>query len=199
MAITINGSGTVTGISVGGLPDGTITSTEIADGTITNADINASAGIAGSKVDGSFGKVLQVVHSTLRTAVDDTTTTTYAEVNSAYRVTITPASSSNTIWLQFQGQFGLDAGVYQGMQFMRSTDSGSNWISIHPATSHGETHRNSGSGYLQQSATLSFTDSPNTASSVMYTMFFNRHAGTSTCRVNDNGIGSRLTVMEIGA
>jgi hypothetical protein len=36
MAITINGSG--------------ITSSEIADGTITNADINASAGIVGSKL-----------------------------------------------------------------------------------------------------------------------------------------------------
>jgi len=64
MAITINGSG--------------ITSSEIADGTITNADINASAGIAGSKltdiktVNGDSligsgdltvggGKVLQVV------------------------------------------------------------------------------------------------------------------------------------------
>ena len=69
MAIVINGSGTITGISTGGLPDGivddgtlatsAVTSTKIADGTITNADINASAAIAGSKVDGSFGKVLQ--------------------------------------------------------------------------------------------------------------------------------------------
>jgi hypothetical protein len=45
MAITISGSG--------------ITSSEIADGTITNADINASAGIVGSKL--SSGAVLQVV------------------------------------------------------------------------------------------------------------------------------------------
>jgi|18_taG_2_1085343.scaffolds.fasta_scaffold06683_5 hypothetical protein len=182
MAITISGSG--------------ITSANIADDTIVNSDINSSAAIASSKLSGT-GKVLQVVHSTLRTAVDDTTTTTYAEIHTQYRVTITPTSSSSTIWLQFQGQFGLQSDVQQGMRFMRSTDSGSNWTSIHPATSQGETHRNSGSGYLQQSATLSFLDSPNTTSSVMYTMYFNRHAGSSTCRVNDNGMGSRLTAMEI--
>jgi hypothetical protein len=62
MAITINGSGTITGISTGGLPDGivddgtlatsAVTSTKILDGTILNADINASAAIAGSKLSG---------------------------------------------------------------------------------------------------------------------------------------------------
>ena len=72
MAIVINGSGTVTGLSVGGLPDGTVdTDTlasssvteaklatdsvvtgKIADGTIANADINSSAAIAASKVNG---------------------------------------------------------------------------------------------------------------------------------------------------
>jgi len=59
MAIVINGSGTVTGLAVGGLPDGTVDSGtlatdsvvtgKIADGAILNADINASAAIAGSK------------------------------------------------------------------------------------------------------------------------------------------------------
>ena len=70
MAIVINGSGTVTGLSVGGLPDGTVDADtlasnavteakiasnavvtgKIADGTIANADINSSAAIAGSKL-----------------------------------------------------------------------------------------------------------------------------------------------------
>ena len=40
MAIVINGSGTVTGLAVGGLPDGTVDSDTIATGTIVNADIN---------------------------------------------------------------------------------------------------------------------------------------------------------------
>jgi len=56
MAITISGSG--------------ITSANIADGTITNADINASAGIDGSKLSGlSFGASLtsnqDIAHNTV--------------------------------------------------------------------------------------------------------------------------------------
>ena len=60
MAIVINGSGTVTGLAVGGLPDGTVdagtlatdsvVTGKIADGTIANVDINASAAITGSKI-----------------------------------------------------------------------------------------------------------------------------------------------------
>ena len=55
MAIVINGSGTVTGLAVGGLPDGTVdsgtlatdsvTSAKITDGTIVNADIASGSTI----------------------------------------------------------------------------------------------------------------------------------------------------------
>ena len=53
MAIVINGSGTVTGLSVGGLPDGTVdndtlasnavTTAKIVTGTIVDADISSSS------------------------------------------------------------------------------------------------------------------------------------------------------------
>ena len=66
MPITINGSGTVTGITAGGLPDGVITtddiaadavtSAKIASGAIVNADVNASAAIADSKLTGTTCK-----------------------------------------------------------------------------------------------------------------------------------------------
>ena len=52
MPITINGSGTVTGISAGGLPDGVITTDDIAAGAVTDAKVNASAAIADSKLTG---------------------------------------------------------------------------------------------------------------------------------------------------
>ena len=45
MSIVINGSGTVTGLAVGGLPDGTVDSDTIATGTIVDADV---ANVAGS-------------------------------------------------------------------------------------------------------------------------------------------------------
>ena len=50
----LNDAGNVVGL--GGAPDdGSITSAKIADGAIVNADINASAAIAGSKISPNFG------------------------------------------------------------------------------------------------------------------------------------------------
>jgi hypothetical protein len=53
------------------IADSIITSAKIVDGTIVNADINASAGIVSSKLSGT-GKVLQVV----QTVKTDTFTST---------------------------------------------------------------------------------------------------------------------------
>ena len=47
MAIQINGNGTITGISVGGLPDGIVDTDMIANNAVTNAK---ATGIAGGKV-----------------------------------------------------------------------------------------------------------------------------------------------------
>ena len=44
MAITIDGSGTITGISAGGLPDGSVTAADIASGVIPAALSNAEDG-----------------------------------------------------------------------------------------------------------------------------------------------------------
>jgi len=64
MAITINGSGTITGISAGGLPDdsieaadikdGAVTSAKIADGEVTSAKI-ADGEVTPAKLSGSIG------------------------------------------------------------------------------------------------------------------------------------------------
>jgi len=52
MPITINGSGTVTGISAGGLPDDSIVTADIAAGAVTTAKV-ADANITAAKLDGA--------------------------------------------------------------------------------------------------------------------------------------------------
>ena len=53
MAITINGDGTITGVSVGGLPDG-----------IVDADMLATAAVTSAKIaSGAGGQVLQVQYN----------------------------------------------------------------------------------------------------------------------------------------
>ena len=56
MPISIAGSGTITGISAGGLPDDCITTADIAAGAITDAKVNASAAIADTKLSGTTCK-----------------------------------------------------------------------------------------------------------------------------------------------
>ena len=71
-----------------------IQSLGITDGTIVNADINASAAIAGTKLTG-VGKVLQVV-STTKTDTATTSSTSYSDI-SGLNLSITPSSASNKI------------------------------------------------------------------------------------------------------
>jgi hypothetical protein len=86
MPITINGSGTVTGITAGGLPDGVITTDDIAASAITRAKM------------GYAGAILQVV----QTVKTDTFSTTTSGQNvfvtiSGLSASITPSASSSKV------------------------------------------------------------------------------------------------------
>jgi len=83
MAITINGTGSITGLTAGGLPDESVTtddlaadavtSGKIASGTIVDADVNASAAIADSKLTGTTCKAWVNFDGTLVTNPGSTT------------------------------------------------------------------------------------------------------------------------------
>ena len=91
MSTTINGT---TGID------------KIQDGTITNADINASAAIAASKLSGT-GKVLQVVEST---SIDTTyiSSTSFQDID--LNVSITPSATSSKILVMVDFGYTQDGG-----------------------------------------------------------------------------------------
>ena len=79
MPITFNGSGTVTGISAGGLPDGCITAAELATGV--------------------GGKILQVLQGGSNTTASSSVAS-QAIWDIGIEVSITPANASNKILLQ---------------------------------------------------------------------------------------------------
>ncbi len=54
MAIVINGSGTVTGLAVGGLPDGTVDAGTVAADVATQAEIDAKLNLAGGTMTGNL-------------------------------------------------------------------------------------------------------------------------------------------------
>ena len=90
-----------------------IQSLGITDGTIVNADINASAAIAGTKISGSFGKVLQVVQGTTTTSTS-TSSGSFTDVldgASTWETSITPTASGNKILVMPTIKIGAGFGV----------------------------------------------------------------------------------------
>ena len=79
MPVVINGSGTVTGISAGGLPDGIIQAADLASGV--------------------GGKILQVI----QTVKKDKTTIQSASLTdiTGMSVTITPSSASSKVLIRY--------------------------------------------------------------------------------------------------
>jgi len=165
-----------------------IKSLGITDGTIVNADINASAAIASSKLTGT-GKVLQVVQGDY-TGTVSTTSTTYVTTNLS--ASITPSSTSNKILIMVSLN-----GCYQPNtnQVERSIiyRGGSALVSSGTAPSFGDNY--STSGGLTVAHCYQYLDSPATTSSTTYTIYF-RSEG-STVYVNINGGTSFIQLLEI--
>lgn len=195
MPITIDGSGTITGLSVGGLPDATVTAAELASGA---ARSNFGA-----------GAVLQVV-SVTKTDTFSTTSTTFVDIT-GLSLSITPTSATSKILIIVNaiGGSGGAAGALCTFRLMRNSTA----INV----------GNSASGYTQASVggmrvpldvnaswlvPMNFLDSPATTSAITYKV-----QGTiesNTLRINSTGGdvanlqwsyrgASTITAMEIAA
>jgi hypothetical protein len=182
-----------------------IQSLGITDGTIVNADINASAAIAASKLSG-VGKVLQVV-STNKTDTFSTASTSFVDVT-GLSVSITPSSASNKIMV-FVNLYigGPDSGSSQSMTRLMRTST-----AICVGDSAGSrTQASSESGlnsvYHVEPVAINFLDSPSTTSATTYkvqmrvtgnTHYVNRTSDDSDFTYNSR-VASTITVMEIAA
>ena len=100
MAITINGSGTITGVSAGGLPDGSITADDLA----TSLDLTGKTVTLPS---GTGGKVLQVVTFSYSTQVSESSGNAFSTGLSA---SITPSSTSSKVLILVNQNFGATTG-----------------------------------------------------------------------------------------
>ena len=90
MPITLNGSGTVSGISAGGLPDGIIQSADLATGV--------------------GGKIIQIVHVD-KNDFFSTTSTSFTDIT-GLTANITPTSASNYILVDFKCTSGVGSNLY---------------------------------------------------------------------------------------
>ena len=176
-----------------------IQSLGITDGTIVNADINASAAIAGTKL--GAGTVLQVVQ-TFKNDVFSSSSTSYVDVT-GLSASITPSSASNKILILLRTSQGASGNDQIKTTLLRGATgiavaNGKDYFSfMYPTRTGTDTNE-----YVARGSThLDFLDTPNTTSSITYKVQMKVDANTGHInrgKDNDNYRGvSSITLMEI--
>ena len=195
MPITINGSGTITGVSVGGLPDGIVDK--------------------GTLAGGSSGPLLNC-KTTLYTSSADIAADSGNWQAGPFSVTITPASASSKILVLCHVTGGVgsgDNGEGPVFQIQRSINGAAFAASDGIGAAYGSTSRGTTGGlwdFVDDVKTalfsVTFVDSPNTTSAVEYKPYFHVHNGPLKInRVDSSRDGSpeaisgtsSITVIEV--
>jgi hypothetical protein len=201
MAIVINGSGTVTGISVGGLPDDIVTAddlansinTDIATGVTAGTTASAALPKAGGTMTGDItdfyatGAVLQTV-AVLDTSAQTIATTTYTDTNLS--VAITPKKTSSKILAFWSMQANMNADRSVGTRLVRAATTVYESPVLYDITSQSNNSRIRGA--------YAFLDSPSTTSATTYKVQIGSFGSYSNV-INSNGQQTYLILQEIGA
>ena len=175
-----------------------VTTAKLNDDAVTTAKLDDDAVTTEKMAADARSPILQVKRSSFRTAANTTTSTTMSEIHSAYRVAITPKSSTSEMVLEFQAGFGVGSSTYLGIDFMVGTTSDYNSMSRIDTNSVNETFRNASTSYLVKRLTMrNIYDGYSNTDTLYFTMYYSRPNGSSTARVNDNTGRAFLTVTEV--
>ena len=205
MAIVINGSGTVTGISVGGLPDGIVDDGTLATDSVTAAKLKDDAIATG---DLPAGSVLQVVSNTWTTATSVASTSYTSVGDSATSITPSATTSKILILVNFQAFIRFDDEGHQYASFKITKDTNTTVKEFGCAIR--EHHLVFGTANTAKlwggSFAIVFLDSPSSTSSLEYALAMKclQTSPNGIVIVNEhNYLGenpaSTITLMEIGA
>ena len=199
MPVTINGNGSITGLSVGGLGSGVVNSTTLADGAATGSKLGT----------GSIIKVLQ----TVKTDTFSRNGSSWGDITGMNQ-SITPISTSSKVFVMVDLKIGADHGDsdYNFKIVRGSTDiyigdaDGSKRRSSMGTGSYGMPSNTSDGQYRIEQVSLMFLDSPSTTSATTYkvqiinvggrTNYINRnhHNGDTAATPRT---ASSITLMEI--
>ncbi len=189
MPVVINGSGSITGLSVGGLPDGSVDADTLASNAVTAAKLASGVG----------GKVQQIIQSEFST---QTQVNSSSFVDIGLSATITPSASSSKIlilvFLSVQGSnfygngdtFGFGFNIVRGSTNIADGDSGQHYISVPEEDDY---------IVFQNPHSRSFLDSPNTTSATTYKIQGKESNVNANCQINGSSQKSQLILMEVAA
>ena len=195
MPVTINGDGTITGLAVGGLPDGSVDADTIASNAVTTTKI-ANGAASGSKIVLPSGAVLQTVGQRLSASRVQMSGSSYTELGDD--AIITPSASSNKILITMTISIHCSSSNTQILMDVARKIGGGSYTNNLSGFSYGVISCASNNDWNGQH--LQFLDSPNTIQAVTYKLS-TRAADSTTVYLNDNGAGtgSFITLMEISA
>ena len=191
MPVTINGDGSITGLSVGGLPNGTVDADTLASNAVTNAKL-ASGAITRSLLPS--GSVLQTVQVTTTTQVENA----YTSQQTFLTASITPTDSNNKILVNVNcgGCGSRNTSTFWRMRIKKDGSllrGVASYIGGYGDDSGNEDYPN-----------CSFLDSPGTTNAITYTLHGDRVSGSANCYFNHNDSSgtnsqaqSSMTLMEI--
>ena len=202
MSITINGGGTITGISSGGLPAGSVTTATLADGAATGSKLGA-------------GSIIQVIQ-TYRTSTFEEEVTVGNFSSAVMTGSITPTSTSNKLLVLCTLHISTgsaSSNATNGCQALIKRDG----TGIGVGDAAGNRVRSTGAGIgsantnrLQSNVHMTFLDSPSSTSALSYTAHikpgFNGSQYVNLNREQSDGdlssVGrsaSSITLMEVAA
>ena len=222
MAIVINGSGTVTGLSVGGLPDNVIDNGTMADDAIGLAEMASgtdgniiSYDASGNPVaiaTGSDGQVLtstgagsppafealpasgKVLQVVSETAKDYAGTSSASFVDTGAEATITPSSTSSKILVSFDSGLCYQTSAVNYYAIFTLDRAGTNIGNGNGGFTGDYWHTNADWNDKGFNVSFSKLDSPSTTSATTYKVQFKTDGGT--IYYNLEGYGT-ITLMEI--
>ena len=207
MAVVINGNGTVTGLAVGGLPDGIVDAGTLASNSVDSAELIDGAVDAAHLASGVGGKVLQVVQTVKTDTASHNGTSWSSALMSA---SITPTDNSNKILVMYSATMVCSDAAYETYTSLWRDST-----QIFLADAAGSRGRSSGivgrvDAYAGETLSQQYLDSPSSTSSITYT-FKARSSGAGVYSYINRGVTDRddanydfrgassLTLMEIGA
>ena len=212
MPVTINGDGSISGLAVGGLPDGTVDADTLAagaavpaDGSITTAKLANGAVTSGKLASGAVsvdantmpvGSIIQV-QTAKNTAQHNMNSNSYGD--KGYTIHITPNFSNSKIILTCYLHFQLFRSDQESSWMVRIRKNGStlkdmnshHYFEAHPSYQSRVVHRSN--------LPITYLDTAGGTSQITYDFYLGTGHGSS----NSNQIGTNLwqedffTAMEI--
>ena len=170
------------------IADSIITSAKIVNGTIVNADINASAAIAGTKLTG-VGKVLQVLNSTSTT---ETVINNDTWVDVGITLTITPSSVSSKVLITANaaGCGKATNNTYLELRLLKDA-------TVLAVIEQRGGYTADTSALKVGTISTSYLDSPNTTSATTYKLQGRSGSNSTYAQVGDSNPTHTITLMEI--